>query len=165
MLATLPNRVSALFADPFQTVFRTFDRDLPWNGEANGSSCRKFAPVSMWSDGNQLFLEIDVPGVAIDDLDVSVEDGKLTIRGVRKASERPTESAHEERFFGQFERTVVLGEWVDPNSVEATLRDGVLALKLSRKPEAQRQKVTINYVKDGADAQRIEATPSPATPA
>lgn len=157
MLTTLPNRVSALFADPFQTVFRDFDRDYSWNGNGSADVVRKVAPLSMWSDGNAVFIDMDVPGIALADLDVSVENGKLTIRGQRKATERPDGYMHEERFFGQFERTVALSEWVDPSTIEATLSNGVLHLKLSKKPEAQRQKVTINCC-DGSDAKRIETS-------
>jgi HSP20 family protein len=100
---------------------------------------------------------MDVPGIALADLDVSVENGKLTIKGERKAAERTSDYLHEERFFGQFERTVALNEWVDPSTIEATLSDGVLHLKLSKKPEAKRQKVSINYC-DGSDAKRIETS-------
>jgi HSP20 family protein len=157
MLTTLPNRVSALFADPFQTVFRDFERDFPWNGNGPSDVARKVAPLSMWSDGNAVYIDMDVPGIALADLDVSVENGKLTIRGQRKAAEQAHECLHEERFFGQFERTVALSEWVDPSSIEATLRDGVLHVKLSKKPEAQRQKIAISYCAD-SDAKRIETS-------
>lgn len=157
MLTTLPNRVSALFADPFQTVFRDFERDIPWNGSGTADVVRKIAPLSMWGDGNAVYIDMDVPGIALADLDVSVEDGKLTIRGERKTAERKSDFMHEERFFGQFERTVALNEWVDPSTIEATLSDGVLHLKLSKKPEAQRQKIAINYCAD-SDAKRIETS-------
>ena len=117
----------------------------------------RVANTERWSDGNAVFIDMDVPGIALADLDVSVENGKLTIRGQRKATERPDGYMHEERFFGQFERTVALSEWVDPSTIEATLSNGVLHLKLSKKPEAQRQKVTINCC-DGSDAKRIETS-------
>ena len=157
MLTTLPNRVSALFADPFQTVLRDFNREFPWSGNGSAEAVRKVAPLSMWGDGNAIYIDMDVPGIALADLDVAMEEGKLTIRGQRKAAERTSEFMHEERFFGQFERTVALNEWVDPSTIEATLSDGVLHLKLSKKPEAQRQKVAINYC-DGSDAKRIETS-------
>ena len=156
MLTTLPNRVSALFTDPIQAVFRDFDTEFSWSGNANGTALKKAAPLSMWSDRDAVFLEMDVPGITLADLDVSVENGKLTIRGQRKVAERPSEHLHEERFFGQFERTVMLNEWVDTGSIEANLKDGVLHLKLSKRPEAQRQKVAINY-RGGSETPRIEA--------
>lgn len=149
MLTTLPNRVSAMFADPIQTVFRELEREFPWsqNGE------RKTAPMSVWDDAAAVYIEMDVPGISLENLDVSVEKGKLTIRGERKAPERSPEYLHEERFFGQFERGIMLSEWVDPATVEATLHDGVLCLKLAKRPEAQPQKIAIR-----SDSKRLEAS-------
>ncbi len=156
MLTTLPNRVSALLADPIQTVFRELDREFPWNGDSAGTLARKIAPLAMWEDGNAFFIDVDVPGIALADLEISVEKGRLLIRGERKAAECK-EVTHDERFFGQFERMIALGQWVDPGTIEATLSDGVLHLTLSKKPESQRQKVAIHYC-DGADAKRIETS-------
>jgi HSP20 family molecular chaperone IbpA len=51
----------------------------------------------------------------------------------------------------------MLDEWVDASSIEATLRDGVLYLKLGKKPEAQRQKIAIKHC-EGADVKRIETS-------
>ena len=157
MLTTLPNRVSALLADPIQTVFREIDRDFPWYGEGSGTLSRKLAPLSMWEDGNRVHIEMDVPGIPFADLDVSLEKGRLTIRGERKTREGTPTRLHDERSFGQFERTVILNEWVDPNSIVATLNDGVLSLTLAKKPESQRQKIAIAYG-GRDDAKRIEAT-------
>ncbi len=50
----------------------------------------------------------------------------------------------------------VLGEWIDPSNIEATLRDGVLRLTLSKKPEAKCQRITINQG-ERTDAKRIES--------
>jgi HSP20 family protein len=150
MLTTRPNRVSAMFADPIQTVFREFEREFPWSD--NGD--RK-APMSFWADESAVHIEMDVPGIALDDLDVSVEKGRLTIRGERKASDRTSGYLHEERYFGQFERSLILSEWVDPATVEATLCDGVLHLKLAKRPEAQSQKIAI---RKGDESKRLEAS-------
>ncbi len=157
MLTTLPNRVSALLADPIQTVFRELDREFPWNGDSNGSLARKVAPLAMWEDEKAFYIDVDVPGLAPTDVEVSVEKGKLLIRGERKAPERP-DVAHDERFFGQFERMIALNQWVDPGTIEGALSNGVLHLKLSKKPESQRQKIAIRYC-DGSDAKRIETSP------
>lgn len=154
MLTALPNRLSAMFADPVQAVFREIDREFPW-GE-NGTLPRNVAPLSMWDDGTAVYLEMDVPGIPLADLDVSVEKGKLTIRGERKPREGTPAALREERFFGQFERNLVLNDWVDPTTIEATLRDGVLNIKLLRKPESQRQRISIRNNSD--EAKRLEAS-------
>lgn len=155
MLTTLPNRVSALLADPIQTVFRELNRDFSWSGDGSETLWRKFAPIAMWEDGNCFHIEMDVPGIILADIEVLVEKGRLTIRGERKAPEVSAARLHEERYFGKFERTVVLKQWVDPSTIEATLRDGVLHLKLAKRPESQRQTIAINHAGD-ADSKRFE---------
>ncbi len=159
MMTTLNNRVSALFADPLQTVLSEIQPAFAWNGNGNGhgAALRKIAPLSLWEDAQAVYLEMDVPGIRLEDLDVAIHKGRLTIKGHRKATETVPEFSYQERFFGEFERSVMLDEWVDPTSIEATLRDGVLRLKLSKKPEAQRQKIAINY-REGDDVKRIETS-------
>lgn len=143
MMTTLHNRVPALFADPLRSVLREFDRDFGWNGEANGTTVQKLAPMSLWEDDSSIYVEVDVPGLTIEDLEVTIEKGKLRICGRRPAAERPGGTYHEERHFGQFERYVALSDWVDPNSIDASLQQGVLCIKFAKRPEQQRQKVTI----------------------
>lgn len=157
MMTTLNNRVSALFADPLQTVLSEIQPEFTWNGHGNGAALTKMAPLSLWEDAQAVNLEMDVPGIALEDLDVAIHKGRLTIKGRRKAAAPAPDFTYQERYFGEFERSVMLNEWVDPTSIEATLRDGVLRLKLSKKPEAQRQKIAISYG-DGADAKRIETS-------
>lgn len=155
MLTSLPNRVSALFADPLHTMFRDLDRTLARNAACQRTELRQAAPMSVWSDATAIYVEMDVPGVARDDLDVSLENGQLTIRGKRVASERNAEHLHEERSFGEFERQVALNDSVVPESIEAHLKDGVLQVKVTKKTTAQRQKVTIQY--GGDETQKIDA--------
>lgn len=143
MMTTLNNRVSALFADPLHSVLRGFDRDFSWSGEPNGAAIQKLAPMSLWEDDSSVYIEVDVPGLTIADLDVTIEKGKLRIFGQRRAVDRPSPTFHEERYFGQFERYVSLNDWVDANSIEASLQNGVLCIKFSKRPEQQRKTVTI----------------------
>lgn len=143
MMTTLNNRVSALFADPLRSVLREFDRDFSWSGEPNGTAIQKLVPMSLWEDDNSIYIEMDVPGLTIEDLDVTIEKGKLRICGQRSAVDRPSGTFHEERVFGQFERYVALNDWIDPTSIDASLRNGVLCIKFAKRPEQQRQKVTI----------------------
>ena len=144
MMTTLHNRVPALFADPLRSVLREFDRDFGWTGEANGTHAQKLAPMSLWEDDSSIYVEMDVPGLTSENLDVTIEKGKLRISGQRPATDRPGGTYHEERHFGQFERYVALSDFVDPNSIDASLQNGVLCIKFAKRPEQQRQKVTIH---------------------
>ena len=156
MMTTLHNRVPALFADPLRSVLREFDRDFAWNVESNGTTTQKLAPMSLWEDDNSIYVEMDLPGFTIEDLDVTIEKGKLRICGQRTAANRPGTTYYEERHFGQFERFVALNDWVDPNSIDATLNHGVLCIKFSKRPEQQRQKVTITGGE--SSVKKIEST-------
>ena len=156
MMTTLNNRVSALFADPLRNVLREFDREFGWNGESNGTAVQKFAPMSLWEDDSSISIEMDVPGLTIEDLDVTIEKGKLRITGQRQPADRPGGAFHEERYFGQFERYVALSDWVDQNSIDASLQNGVLRIKFSKRPEQQRQKVTITA--GNSAVKKIEST-------
>lgn len=157
MMTTLHNRVSALFADPFRTVLSELQPEFSWSSNGHGAPLQKMAPLSLWDDAQAVYLEMDVPGIALEDLDVAIHKGRLTIKGQRKAAVPTPEFSYHERCFGEFERSVMLDESVDPSSIEATLRDGVLNLKLSKRPEAQRQKIAISYC-DGSDVKRIESS-------
>lgn len=156
MLSTLPNRMSAMWSDPFASLTQDFFSTLSGNGSQPATAARQIAPLSLWEDGQAVYIDVEVPGVSLSDLDVSLENGRLTIRGERKQAECKSEFVHDERFWGQFERTVTLHEWVDSGSIEATLQDGVLHLKLSKRPEAQRQRIAINY--GGSDAKCLDSS-------
>ena len=155
MMTTLNNRVSALFADPLRSVIQEFDRDFGWDGAARWTATKQAVPMALWEDGNSVYIELDVPGLSSEELDVAIEKGKLVIRGQRRTPERPSGVYREERFFGQFERSVILGDSIDTSSIDASLNNGVLCCKLTKKPESQRQKIEISC-KDAV--KRIEST-------
>ena len=80
--------------------------------------------------------------MADDDVDVSVHNGMLFIRGERK----PQQGRHylyNARPYGRFERVITLPEAVDADNVQARLADGLLLIELSKSPEAKPKKVTV----------------------
>jgi len=145
MLSTLQNRLASSWSSPFDAVFREFGRDF--NGNGNGFSVphRRFPDVSLWEDEGQVYVEVDVPGLRQDDLELSVEDGKLWIRGERTMPRHEQKCWYDERRYGQFERAVILSDVVNPNSIDATLADGVLSITLAKKPEHQPHRIKIKY--------------------
>jgi len=89
---------------------------------------------------NAIEVEAELPGVNEDDLDVQLHDNLLTIRGEKKF-ERKNENEGDyrimERAYGSFARTMSLPYEVDPETVEATFRNGVLKLTLPKPAEAR----------------------------
>lgn len=108
------------------------------------SSAGQYPAVNVWEADDHLFAEAELPGVAPDDLDVSVVNNELTIKGVRQ--ERLAEGAtmhRNERGAGAFTRVIPLPYEVDPNGVQATLRDGVLLLSLPKHEAAKPRKIRV----------------------
>jgi HSP20 family protein len=101
------------------------------------------APLSVWEDEQQFHVEVDLPGLQPQDVDVTVEKGKLFLRGERMPAS--TGPRHDERAYGKFERIVSLADTVDPARIDASLRDGVLRLTLRKRPEVLPQRVTVKY--------------------
>ena len=102
-----------------------------------------FARASLWEDDSGYHLEIDLPGVRRDDVEITLDKGELTVAAERKGPEAERTGAIEERHFGRVERSVRLPETVDPDSVNATLTDGVLLVNVAKKPEAQPKRIEI----------------------
>ena len=101
------------------------------------------APASLWEADEKLHVELDVPGVAADAVEVTVENGQLSITVERSAGENPPTYAYNERRFGNVTRTLDLPDTVDPETVEAGLRDGVLHVSVAKRPETQPRRVEV----------------------
>ena len=100
------------------------------------------APVAMWEDDDHLHVEADLPGVAEKDLDITVHNGMLFIRGERKPEEGHR-YFYNGRSFGRFERVISLPEAVNADEVQATLSDGVLRIDLPKSPEARPRRIAL----------------------
>jgi len=99
-----------------------------------------FAPASEASTTEDAYeIEVELPGVKSDDIDVSVDGNVLTIRG-EKQSQRTEEGRtwyFTERQFGSFQRTFSLPMDADTDKVSADARDGVLTLRIPKRTQAE----------------------------
>lgn len=114
------------------------------DGVENGGAIRGWrAPIALWDDADKVYLEVEVPGVTKDTIDLSVHKGVLRISGERKMPEGDRNYWVNDRLYGAFDRTISLPEDVDPDSIDAHLSDGVLNVVLSKRPEAQPKKIAV----------------------
>jgi len=131
---TLQNRLNSVFRD--------------FNESADGPmTTASFVPaVDIYEDEKKVSLKLEVPGMAEKDLDVSVENNVLTVRGERKfEKEEKEENFHRiERRYGSFSRSFTLPSTVDTEHIEAHYQAGVLKLDLKKKPEAQPKQIKVN---------------------
>jgi HSP20 family protein len=92
---------------------------------------------------DELVVRVDLPGIKPEEVDLSVEGDRLTIRGERKAVEESEDRLYREVRYGRFERTVALPGGVDPDSVKATYHDGVLEITMAAPKAMVSKKVPI----------------------
>jgi HSP20 family protein len=102
-------------------------------------------PVDVHEDANRIVLTTDLPGVEQKDVEISVENNVLTLRGQRKAEPRPDGETYRrfERAFGVFSRAFTVPATVDTEKVSAEMKNGVLTLTLPKKAEAQPRQIKI----------------------
>lgn len=100
------------------------------------------APASVWEAEDRVHIEIDAPGVAKDHVEVTFDQGQLSI-SVQRQSPEGRRYWHNERGYGKVTRTVQLPDTVDADSLEAELTDGVLQVSVAKRPEAQPKRVEL----------------------
>jgi len=117
----------------------------PARGLDLGPSSRGlFPPVNMFADKDgALVVRAEVPGIAPDDLDVTVETRRLTISGERKPPAGEGSYHRRERRFGQFSRTIQLPEDLDVGKVSARCLDGVLTVQIARTEAAKPRPIEV----------------------
>jgi HSP20 family protein len=119
------------------TSWPAVPNDAPW-----------LPSVDLREEDGRFVLRADVPGVALKDIEVSAENGALTIRGERPARERMSSDGFEyiERAAGTFLRRFTLPTSVRGEDIKARYADGVLEIEIPKHPraEARRIPVTVN---------------------
>lgn len=136
-------------SDPMLTlqsdIDRLFDRfwrsfDLPMLGGGDGGFATVLAPrVDVRETDKEVEVVAELPGMDEADIDVSVAQGMLTIRGEKKAEREQEEGGYilRERSFGRIERMIPLPDGLDLDSAKATFKNGVLTVRITKTPEAQ----------------------------
>ncbi len=135
-MRALQDRINRLFEAPLGKHGRTEDSMLTdgW-----------FPPVDIREDANSIYLKAEIPGVKKEDLNISLDNDVLTIKGEKKQeNDVKEENFHRmERYYGSFSRSFSLPSGVDPTKVNATYKDGILTLTLSKKEESKPKKIDV----------------------
>jgi len=101
--------------------------------------------LDIFQDKDNVIVKSTVAGVKPEDLDISLSNDSVTIRGERKNEEQISEDDYfyQECFWGGFSRTVRLPVEVDPDKADADLKDGVLVLTIPKASKSRTRKVKI----------------------
>lgn len=102
---------------------------------------QEFPPINLWVGEDSVAVTAELPGIAADEVDLTVRENTLTLKGERESRTEDEKSVwhRRERVYGSFSRTVQLPFRVDPDKVEARFANGLLEVELHR-PEADRPK-------------------------
>lgn len=104
-------------------------------------------PVDIYQNGDQeLVLKAELPDMAREDIDITVENGVLTIKGEKKLSTELKEEQfhHVERRYGPFSRSFSLPQTVDASKVSAEYKQGVLTVRLPLREEAKPRSIKVD---------------------
>ena len=125
---------------------------------ATGASTPAWAPALDIAERKDAYLvAVELPGVKLDDLQITLEDGLLTIQGERQfTSESSEEQYHRvERSSGAFRRSITLPAHVMADEVEASMEDGVLRILVPKAAEAKPKRIQVT---PGGQMEAIAAT-------
>jgi HSP20 family protein len=133
--ATLRNDLDTLLELPF------------WAGSSRQSQLFSgWTPaLDLYQNNDNIVAVVELPGMRKEDIEISLQDGTLTISGERKEETGPENGAtRTERFTGKFRRSVTLPTRVDASKVSANYKDGVLTVTLPKAEEAKPKQIQIN---------------------
>jgi len=115
----------------FDDFFQDFDAPRLRNAWSPGG----WPSIEVRDADREVKVVAELPGLDEKDIDVTLRDGILTLKGEKKGES--SGASYSERWHGQFARSVELGTDVDPDKVRATFDKGVLTITLEKRPEAQ----------------------------
>lgn len=101
------------------------------------------APATIWEAENTFHVELDAPGVAQENVELTFDKGTLQVALERKVPEGDRTNWHNERGFGKVTRSVSLPDTVDPSTITAELSNGVLHVTITKRPESQPKKIEV----------------------
>lgn len=143
---------------PFDEMERMMEEFFPgslmrpgrWGWGPRGSGLAapfegRWPKVDVVEQDNQVVVRAEVPGVKKEDLDVSITDNSVTIRGTtqEEKTEEEGDYYHREISRGSFSRTVTLPGGVDGDKAKASFKDGMLELTLPKEERSKRRKVKV----------------------
>jgi len=104
-----------------------------------------YPALNIWSSEEGLVVNAEVPGIDVEDMEISVVGETLTLSGARKSEdlEEGVRYHRQERGYGKFNRSVELPFPVDIDKVEATFKNGVLQISLPRSEADKPKKIVV----------------------
>lgn len=136
-LFTPRNRMRGLFDEFFYPLFKEDSPRSVWGWSPT---------VDVYEEGDRLVFKAELPGVDKKDIEVTVKDSVLTLKGERSVDKEVKEKDYyrRERSFGKFERSFNLPADVGAESIEADYKDGILKVSVAKPKELKTKQITVH---------------------
>lgn len=117
----------------------------------NGTQSTYSPAIDVRANDEEIVFACDVPGLKQEDIEVTLENDVLTIKGQRRYQGREQDRVWLGRSYGAFARSFTLPDGVDPEKMSADLADGVLTIRVPKLPKAKPRRIEI-----GGGAKRLK---------
>lgn len=120
-LRDMPREMSRVFGRPFASLF-----------EEPAISFDTMPPLDVLAKGDNMVIRMEIPGIEVEDLDISLGEGAINIAGERREEKEVKEGDYyrRERSYGHFERSLPVPEGITEEDISATYEDGILEITI-----------------------------------
>ncbi|MCC5913018.1 MAG: Hsp20/alpha crystallin family protein [Balneolaceae bacterium] len=129
-----------LFGKRFSDIIDEFFNDAVVNRNA------EFSPrINISETEKQFVIDVELPGMDKKDIDIHMENGRLTISGERRMEneDNGTKFHRVETFYGSFSRSFHLPDSADEDSVSATYKDGILNVTINKSEQKMKKQIKV----------------------
>ena len=132
--SNLRDELNSLFEVPWGSLNRTGQLFSGWS-----------PALDLYQNNDNVVAVVELPGMRKEEIDISLQDGTLTVSGERKTEARTADKAERsERYVGTFRRSITLPTRVDSDKVSATYKDGILTITLPKSEEAKPKQIEVS---------------------
>jgi HSP20 family protein len=145
LIRTPRSIVANRWNDDFNSLFENFLQPTRWAQEEASQGISPLLDVV--ERDNEFIVKAEMPGMKKDDIEVSLENGVLTITAETKSETEEKEGdrvIRQERRYGKYLRSLRLGKEIDEKKVKASYKDGILELVLPKAEEVKPKKIAVN---------------------
>ena len=141
--------------DPFRELDRLTQRPA-------GTRAQPLAmPMDAYRQGDEFIVDIDLPGIAVDSIDLTIDQNVLTVQASRRRSaQEGVELLIAERPTGEFSRQLLLGDTLDADRIAADYTDGVLHIRVPIAEKARPRRLHVETGQSAAQAIKPQAADS-----
>ncbi len=125
---------------------RVWEREFESNGTTSAATADWIPPADIEEYKDRFVLKLDVPGVDVSAVDITLDQGVLSVSGerVHDAGAQGVERSRSERPHGRFHRRFTLPDTVDANGVHAAGRNGIIEVTIPKQPKAQPRRIQVS---------------------